>query len=124
MISRRQIACLFTFLILTAGVALAEAPARSNYTHAEIQKMIRDAHTPEQYRELAEYYRWRQLNYELEAHGEKHEWIRRTFDVTVPAKYPTPGDSSRNRYEYFTYESSKMGALAARYSMLATELMR
>jgi hypothetical protein len=124
MISRLQFAYFLTFLILAASAALAEAPSRPNYTHAEIQKMIRDAHTTEQYRELAEYYRWRQLNYELQARGEKHEWIRRTFDVTVPAKYPTPENSSKNRYEYFTYEAAKMGAFAARYSMLATELMR
>jgi hypothetical protein len=124
MVFNRQIAYVFVFLAVSCAVAFAEAPARSNYTRAEIQKMIRDAHTAEQYRELAEYYRSRQQSYEIRAREERHEWVRRTFDETAPEKYPTPEDASRYRYEYFTYEAARMGVMAARYTMLATELMR
>lgn len=124
MIQKRHIAQVLVFLAMAVGAANAEAPARPNYTRAEIQKMVRDAHTAEQYRELAEYYRFRQQSFELRARAEKHEWVRRTFDVSTPGKYPSPEDSSKNRYEYFTYEAAKMGLLAARYTMLATELMR
>jgi hypothetical protein len=124
MIRMRQIVQVLVFLAIAAGVARAEAPARPNYTRAQVQKMVRDAHTAEQYRELAEYYRSRQQSYEIRARAEKHEWVRRTFDVSAPSKYPSPEDSSRYRYEYFTYEAAKMGVLAARYSVLAAELMR
>jgi hypothetical protein len=123
MIKNRHIAFVLFFMTMAIGVACAEAPGRPNYTRAEIQKMVRDAHTSEQYRELAEYYRYRQQNFELRARAEKHEWVRRTFDVSSPGKYPSPEDSSKNRYEYFTYQAAKMGLLAARYSMLAAELM-
>ena len=122
MVQKRQIALVLVFLAMAVGVACAEAPARPNYTRAEIQKMVHDAHTSEQYRELAEYYRFRQQSFELRARAEKHEWVRRTFDVSTPGKYPTPEDSSKNRYEYFMYEAEKMGLLAARYSVLAAGL--
>ena len=121
---KRQIAYLMVFLAVSCAMAIAEAPARSNYTRAEVQKMIRDAHTAEQYRELAEYYRMQQQNYEIRAREERHEWVRRTFDDAAPEKYPTAESAARNRYEYFTYEAARMGILAARYTVLATELMR
>jgi hypothetical protein len=123
MIQKRQIVLVLIFLAMAVSVACAEAPSRPNYSRAEIQKMVHNAHTAEQYRELAEYYRFRQQSYELRARAEEHEWVRRTFDVSAPAKYPTPEDSSKNRYDYFMYEAAKMGVLAARYSMLAAELM-
>jgi hypothetical protein len=122
MIQKRQIALVLVFLAIAVGVACAEAPSRPNFTRAEIQNMVRNAHTAEQYRELAEYYRFRQQSYQLRARAEEREWVRRTFDVSAPAKYPSPEDSSKDRYEYFMYEAAKMGVLAARYTMLATEL--
>jgi hypothetical protein len=119
-----RIAHLLIILAVGCALARAEAPSRPNYTRAEIQDMARNAHTAEEYRVLAEYYRSRQLTYELCARAEMHEWVRRTFDVSSPDKYPSPEDSSRYRYEYFTYEAAKMGMLAARYSMLAAEFIR
>lgn len=121
---KRQIAYLLVLLAVSCAGAFAEAPARANYTRAEIQQMIRDARTAEQYRELAEFYRQRQQNYEIRAREEKHEWARRTFYDPTSEKYPTPEDASRYRYEYFSYEAARMGVLAARYTVLATELMR
>jgi hypothetical protein len=123
MIQKRQIAYVLVFLAISCAAAYAEAPARSNYTRAEVQKMIRDAHTAEQYRELAEYYRSRQQSYEISARQEKHEWVRRAYDDSAAEKYPTPEDASRYRYEYFSYKAAQMGVLAARYTVLATELM-
>jgi hypothetical protein len=124
MILKRHLALVLIVLAATCAVARAEAPARPNYTRAEIEKMAHGAHTAEDYRVLAEYYRWRQQSYELRARAEKHEWVRRTFDESVPGKYPSPEDSSRHRYEYLTYEAAKMGSLAAHYFMLAAELVR
>jgi hypothetical protein len=121
---KRQIGLLIVFLVVSCAAAFAEAPSRANYTRAQIQQMVRDARTAEQYRELAEYYRYRQQSYEIRAREEKHEWVRRAFDGPAPEKYPTPEDASRNRYEYFTYEAARMGALAARYTVLATELVQ
>jgi hypothetical protein len=121
---KHKLAKVAIFLLVACGMAFAEAPSRPNYTRAELQKMVRDAHTAEQYRELADYYRSQQLNFELRARAEKHEWIRRAFEDSPPGKYPSPEEASRHRYEYFTYEAAKMGLLAARYSVLAAEFMR
>jgi hypothetical protein len=82
--------------------------------------MIQEAHTDQQYNELASYFRSRQQGYEQQAQAEKHEWAQRSQDVTsVAAKYPRPVDSSKNRYEYFTYEAGKMSEQAAHYERLA-----
>jgi len=124
MSQRHYLALIAAFFLVACSMARGEAPSRPNYTRAEVEKMARDAHTAEQYRELAEYFRSQQLSFELRARAEKHEWVRRTFDETAPGKYPSPEDASRNRYEYFSYEAAKMGALAARYSVLAAEFMR
>jgi hypothetical protein len=81
--------------------------------------MVQEAHTEEQYKELASYFRSRQQAYEQQAQVEKLEWEHRSENVTsVAAKYPRPVDSSRNRYEYFTYEAGQMSQRAEHYESL------
>jgi hypothetical protein len=123
MICKRHIVQTLILLGLACGVAFAEAPARQNYTRAQIEKMVHDARTAEQYRQLAEYYRSREQEYRERAHLEEREWARRTLDDSSPCKYPTPEDSSKYRYEYFTYEAAKMSVLAERYYLLAASLL-
>jgi hypothetical protein len=119
MIHRREIAVVALCLAISCVAARGATPERSDQTRAGMQEMVRQAQTTEQYREAAEYYRWQQQHYEDCAREEKHEWVRRAIERSAPAKYPSPENSSRYRYEYFSYEAAKMGALAARYSMLA-----
>jgi hypothetical protein len=91
-----------------------------NYSHAELQQMIRNAHSPQQYQALAAYFRSRQQVFEQQAQSEKLEWERRSQNVTGPAaKYPRPVDSSKSRYEYFTYEAQQMSSQAAHYESLS-----
>ena len=84
--------------------------------------MIQAAHTEEQYKVLATYFRSQQQTFEQQAQAEKVEWDRRSQNVTGPAaKYPRPVDSSKNRYEYFTYEARQMNEQAAHYESLSAK---
>lgn len=107
---------------LTAGFLQAQPTTKSSsLSHAELTKMVREAHTPQQYKALADYYRSRETAYEQQAQSEKAEWERRSQNITGPtAKYPRPVDSSRNRYEYFAYEAQQMSQQAAHYDGLST----
>ena len=105
---------------LATGVLQAESAADRNLSHAELAKMIRAAHTPQQYQSLAGYYRSRQAAFEKQAQEEKAEWDRRSQNIVGPAaKFPRPVDSSRNRYEYFTYEAQQMSQQATHYESLS-----
>jgi len=103
----------------------AESSAPANPGHGDLKKMMRDAHTSEDYLTLASYFRWRQTEFEQQARSEKMEWDRRSMNAYLAAaKYPNPVASSRNRYEYFTYEAQKMSAQAARYESLSARADR
>jgi mannose-6-phosphate isomerase class I len=113
------VAAIATFA-LAAGFARAETSATASPTHAQVEELLRSAHTVEQYQMLASYFHARQLAFEQQAQSEKLEWERRSQNITGPAaKYPRPVDSSRNRYEYFTYEAQHMGQQAAHYDNLS-----
>jgi hypothetical protein len=107
-----------TALSLLAGTASAESS--QTLSRSELNKMVAAAHSPEQYQELASYFRWRQQVFKDQAHAELIEWDRRSQIVgSIAEKYPRPVDSSRNRYEYFRYEEQKMGQKAAYYETLS-----
>jgi hypothetical protein len=82
--------------------------------------MERSAQTPEQYQELASYFRTRQQDFRQQAVSEVPlmAW-RSQFTFSLAAKYPRPFDSSRNRYDYFMYETHQMSQKAAYYEGLA-----
>jgi hypothetical protein len=110
-----------SLVVLAAGMAFAEPPSGPEYSRVELQSMIRSAHSAPQYQALATYFRSRQQALEKQALAEKVEWERRSqITAAVAQKYPRPVDSSRNRYEYFTYEANQMGQHAAHYESLST----
>jgi hypothetical protein len=115
--------CILSLLALsisTMSLASAEPSPAVHYSHSEVQKMIREARTPQQFETLASYFRTQQQGFEKQAQSEKQEWERRSQNVTGPdAKYPRPVDSSRNRYEYFTYEAGQMAQQAAHFESLS-----
>jgi hypothetical protein len=98
----------------------AESSTSANLSHGDLKKMIRDAHTSEDYLSLASYFRFRQQEFEQQARSEKIELDRRSANAYLAAaKYPNPVASSRNRYEYFEYEAQKMSAQAAHFESLS-----
>ena len=106
--------------IASLGRAYADESTAPNYTKAELNKLVREAHSSGEYRALAKYFRAQQAKYQQQAQEEKAEWERRSENASGPAaKYPRPVDSSRNRYEYFTYEAGQMEHRASQYENLA-----
>jgi hypothetical protein len=115
------LAASFAFALVSAAWTNAQ-PTIPNYSTSEVKKMIHEAHTPQQYQTLAQYFKAREQNYDEQAASEKAEWQRRSQNVSGPAaKYPRPVDSSKNRYEYFEYEAQQMSNQATHFeSLLAT----
>ena len=110
-----------SLFVLAAAMAYAEPQSGTEYSRAELQTMIRSAHSPDQYKALASYFRSRQQALEKKALAEKAEWERRSqISAAVVQKYPRPVDSSRNRYEYLTYEAGQASKQAAQYEGMLT----
>ncbi len=115
----RRLQALTSLLVLSAGIVFAQPQTTRQYSHVELQKMIADAHTAPQYQVLATYFRSRQQALEQQAQAEKAEWDRRSqINAASYQKYPRPVDSSRDRYEYFTYQAQQMSQQAAHFESL------
>ena len=115
-----KLAICAAILALAVSSLHAESSADPQYSKSEVIGMMRTAHTPDQYRALAGYFRAQEQQFEQKASSEKQELDRRSTNVTsISAKYPRPVDSSRNRYEYFTYKAQEMGQKAAHYESLS-----
>ena len=91
----------FTTLALTLAVAVsatgliyAQPPDHRSYTQSEIKQMIRDAHTAQQYHDLATYFQGRQQYFEQQAQSEKIEWDRRS-QITAASYQKYPGRRTR-----------------------------
>jgi hypothetical protein len=105
---------------LAAASMRAESYPQAAASKAEVEALLRSAHSPVQYHTLAVYFHQKQTAYEVQAQAEKAEWERRSQNVVgVAAKYPRPVDSSRNRYTYFMYEADRMAHQAAHFDALA-----
>lgn len=116
------IAVTIALSVAACSTMCAQPPDGHKYSQSEVKQMIRDAHTPQQYHEIATYFESRQQSFEQQAQSEKLEWERRSQNVTGPAaKYPRPVDSSRNRYEYFTYEAQQMALQAQHFESLSVK---
>lgn len=117
-------ACYLTLALAGVGNAQGAATSPENGAHvtkAQLKQMTHDAHTPDQYAALANYYSAQQKSYMQQADEEKKEWDRRSQNVEgVLAKYPRPVDSARNLYEYYMYKASEYATLEAKYSQLAS----
>jgi hypothetical protein len=122
---------LFAAFILSfalVGIGSAQEAATSSetcvhYTKTQVKQLVRDAHSPDQYRALASYYGQQQTSYMKQAAEEKQEWVRRSQNIVgVAAKYPRPVDSARNLYEYYMYKASEMGTLSLKYNQLGASV--
>jgi hypothetical protein len=113
-------ASIVSFALAAAVNAQGITSSAENGTQSQMKQLAREAHTPEQYGALADYYGQRQKYYLQQATEEKQEWARRSQNiVSIAAKYPRPVDSARYLYEYYAYMASETGALAAKYGQLA-----
>ena len=118
--SKVYVACMAIALAAGSLAARAESSTPVKLSNAELKQMEQDAHTSQQYQELASYFRSRQQDFRQQAVSEVPlmAW-RSQFTFSLAAKYPRPYDSSRNRYDYFMYETHQMSQKAAYYEGLA-----
>jgi hypothetical protein len=120
-----QVLAAIAAFTVSAGFAHAQNSMNAGMSPAQAEQMLHSARTVEQYQMLAGYFHARQLVFEEKAQAEKAEWDRRS-QITAASyqKYPRPADSSRNRYEYFTYEAQQMAQQAAHFESLSTSAQR
>jgi hypothetical protein len=125
MTRRIQVLAAIAAFTVSAGLAHAQNSMNAGMSPAQAEQMLHSARTVEQYQMLAGYFHERQLVFEEKAQAEKLEWDRRS-QITAASyqKYPRPADSSRNRYEYFTYEAQQMAQQAAHFESLSTGTQR
>jgi hypothetical protein len=125
MTRRIQVLAAIAAFTVSAGFARAQNSMNAGMSPAQAEQMLHSARTVEQYQMLAGYFHARQLVFEEKAQAEKAEWDRRS-QITAASyqKYPRPADSSRNRYEYFTYEAQQMAQQAAHFESLSTSAQR
>jgi hypothetical protein len=117
--------CMLMIAVTAASLRAEEKPAtdQPEYTGAQIRRMVREAHTVEQYTILADYYATRQRMYKRKAAEEMHLWALRSEVVTpLSEKWPRPVDSARNLYDYYEYKVSESAKLEAQYSRMADDL--
>ena len=117
---RLLFACALLACAAASLAARAESASPASLSHGDLKKMMREAHTSEDYLTLASYFRWRQQQFAQQAHEELVFWAQRSSNVSLQAaKYPRPADSSKNRYDYFQYEAQKMSQRASNYEALS-----
>lgn len=121
---RRLFALSVVSIVLATGASAQEtvSPSESHprYTHGQMKQLLREAHTPEQYGALADYYTGLQREYLLKAEEERQEWVRRSQNVIwTGAKTPRPMDSSRYAYQSYMSKATKAESSAAKYGQLA-----
>jgi len=99
-------------ILAVGGGRLYGADAKP-VSRAELHQMTRNAHTGDQYRELAEYYRSKQSDYEQQARVERAQWLSLRLGAPwAMTKAPTPVDFARNWYEILNGRAEKMSAKA------------
>ena len=113
-------------LLLSLAILVGSSAALQSQTTArtlsqnELKKQLADAHTSEQYRGLATYFSQQADSFRSKAREEKTEWDRRkSTTVSIAAKYPTPADSARNLYDYYTYKADEMAARSRHFESMA-----
>jgi hypothetical protein len=114
-------------LVLGLGSSISFAQSafvvRVHSSHAELRHMMRTAHTPEQYQQLAASMRQRQMASDAKAAEEQQLWQQREQTIAASTnKYPRPVDSARYLYEYYAGKADREGQLAAHYEQLAANV--
>ncbi|HEY1984523.1 MAG TPA: hypothetical protein VGG85_03895 [Terracidiphilus sp.] len=119
------VASVAVFAVCLMASPLSRAVTRppsgnSHHTAAQVQRMIRKAHTPDEYRAIARYYDELQREFSDKAADQMAEWARRSQETTGPAaKYPRPIDAARNLYEFYAHHADDAAFQADKYYRFA-----
>lgn len=88
-------------------------------TKSQIRRLMREAHTAEQYGVIADYYATQNRTYNAKAVEMMHLWRERNEMYYRVEKWPRPVDSARNLHDYYVYKASEAERLRKKYSQLA-----
>ena len=93
--------------------------AHGHYTHSELKRMIRVAHTPDDFKVLANYFSDEEQKFRRKANEEKNELDRR-LKISYP-NYKIGGsvDSARGLFQYYCLKANESGQRAESYRLLA-----
>jgi hypothetical protein len=105
-------------LLIVASIAALAAlvPAQTasagepSYSKKQVKEMMRDAHTPEQYRVLGAWFHSQEKMFDEKAAAEKKDWEQRV------GGYRQDLDPAHNRYHYYVGKAQEMGERAADYA--------
>ncbi len=104
----------------SAQEAASQSNSQPRYTQRQLRQMIRDAHTPDQYTAIANYYAGLQQEYLRKAEKEKKEWEEMSRENTwMGAKAPRPVDFKRDAYRMDEENATRAQSASAKYSHLA-----
>lgn len=103
-------------LLLACGAASSRADVAGQFSEKELHRLVREAHTTEQYRQLAEYCREQATRFHSLAVQEQHEILRlEQSSLVFPHKYPSALDSAEHLYQYYSLKAGEMGQFAAEF---------
>jgi hypothetical protein len=119
--ARLIIAIVFILTYSVFGLAQSGQNATyQRYSHSELRRHMQNAHTPEQYRALASYFRSQQSSFQSKAAQEKDIWSARAQNqIGSGEKYPRPIDSAHYLYDSYVYDANRSSKLADHYEQLA-----
>jgi len=121
--------------LLTASALLAAAVLLFRATHSPAQEpatptriaksdlkaLVANAHSSDQYRQLATYFHRQEQEYRTKAAAEKVERDRRAaVNAGLSQKYPRPVDSAEYLYESYVSSADRAAAQAQHYDRLAS----
>ena len=102
------------FAACVIGIALpAAAQIQERLSSSELHKMMREAHTADQCRTLATWFRGEEATFRGKAEAENTDYER--YKTTARTKAPTRADNARSLAGYYSGKADKMAELAIRY---------
>lgn len=106
-------------MCLTGAALPAQPRDHAHFTRSELRRLIRNAHTDEQYQTLATCFRALETHFRRKAADQDQEYQRLRFR-TLPAKYPTPADSAKGLRDYYRYRAAQADVMAAKFEARIT----
>ncbi|HEV2576625.1 MAG TPA: hypothetical protein VGU25_05390 [Acidobacteriaceae bacterium] len=106
--------------VLPLNAAVRPASAITSCDDGSLNKLIRNAHTPEEYQLLAFHFRCEEALYRDKAAAVVVEWNRNNAVAGGPGrKFPVRTDSARDLYDYYSHKADGMAMQAASYEQRA-----
>lgn len=106
--------------LLPILVHAQNAPSiRPAYSHSELKRLMRTAHTPEEFNALADYFDGKRQQFARKALDEKNELDYLLTRPYLVPKYPSPVDSARRLLQYYGMKAEECGRRADSFRLQA-----